>query len=169
MPGRRHGLRASPWVSGRPGSVVLRAWVLAAAGLVACEVGYPEVIVVNRTDEQIQLRNLSFNGCLWNNVLSFGEATSPGRCLPGADRVHFQRLDGQGYCREQVEDGAIEGLCTCDGTGVETDPALIDQQPTWFNYQTVTAHRVDYGDLVVIEITIEDMEQDFSVPGPYGH
>lgn len=51
----------------------------------------------------------------------------------------------------------------------DTDPALINEEPTWFNYQTVSTRRVDYGDLIVIEITLDDMEQDFSVPGPYGH
>ncbi len=137
--------------------------------LCACDVAYPEVIVVNKTSEHIQLRNLSFNGCLWNTVLSYEEATAPGRCLPGADRVHFQKLDSHAYCREQVDDETIDGLCNCDGTVGDTDPALINEEPTWFNYQTVSTRRVDYGDFIVIEITADDMEQDFSVPGPYGH
>jgi hypothetical protein len=138
-------------------------------GLTACDVAYPEVIVVNKTSEHIQLRNLSFNGCLWNTLLSYGEATSPGRCLPGEDRVHFQKFDAHAYCQEQVDDGTIDGLCNCDGTVGDTDPALINEVPSWFNYQTISTRRVDYGDVIVIEVTLDDMEQDFSVPGPYGH
>lgn len=138
-------------------------------GLCACDVAYPEVIVINDTSEHIQLRNLSFNGCLWNTVLSYGDATAPGRCLPGKDRVHFQKLDAQAYCRAQVDDGTIDGLCNCDGSVGDTDPALINEAPMWFNYQTLSTHRIDYGDFIVIEITLDDMEQDFSAPGPYGH
>jgi hypothetical protein len=28
---------------------------------------------------------------------------------------------------------------------------------------------VDYGDFVIFTLTRDDMEQDFSVAGPYGH
>lgn len=137
--------------------------------LTACDVVYPEVIVINKTAEHIQLRNLSFNGCLWNTTLSYGEATAPGRCLPGEDRVHFQKFDAHAYCQQQVDDCTIDGLCNCDGSVGDTDPSLINEVPTWFNYQTVSIQRVRYGDLLVIEISTDDMEQDFSVPGPYGH
>jgi len=112
--------------------------------LAGCDLAYPEVVVVNGTREQLQLRNLSLNGCVWNAVLAYGEASSSGRCLPGMDRVHFERFDVGGY-------------------------ASTSNIPTWFNYQTLTVHRVDYGGFYVIEITADDMEQDFSVPGPYGH
>jgi hypothetical protein len=41
--------------------------------------------------------------------------------------------------------------------------------PTWFNFQTTTTHRVNYGDFRMIGVTLNAIEQDFSVPGPYGH
>ena len=135
--------------------------------------------MVNKTGEHILLRNLSFNGCVWDTVLAYGDATSPGRCLPGRDQVHFEKFDAEGYCREQAEDGTIKGICPCEDGGASTDvdggsdadvdPGLINPTPTWFNYQTVSVHRVDYGDFQLIEIKLNDMEQDFSVPGPYGH
>ncbi len=139
-----------------------------------CESTYPEVVVVNRTGEQILLKGLSFNGCLWDEVLAYDEATSPGFCLPGKGRIHFQKLDAKTYCKEQVADGTIDGLCPCDTdaspvTKREIDPGLVDETPNWFNYQTVSVKRVEYGDFYLFEITKGDMEQDFSVPGPYGH
>jgi hypothetical protein len=143
-------------------------------GWVGCETTYPEVVVVNMTGEHILLKNVSFSGCVWPDVLAYGEATSPGRCLPGSDRIHFQKLDTESYCRQQAEDGTIEDVCLCDpDTPPEEegaiDDGLIDEEPNWFNYQTVSVKRVDYGDFQLFEITSSDMEQDFSVPGPYGH
>jgi hypothetical protein len=149
----------------------LHALAVALLALVGCDLAYPEVVVVNRTAAPIQLRNLAFSGCVWDRVLGYGEATSPGRCLPGDDRVHFEKLDTAAYCREQAEDGTIDGLCPCDG-GVPDggdDAGTTNPVPTWFNYQTVTVHRVGYGEFHVFEVTVDDMEQDFSVPGPYGH
>ena len=143
---------------------------LPAASLTACDAMYPEIVVVNRTSEHILVKNVSFKGCVWHEVIAFGEATPPGRCLPGEDRIHFQKLDTGSYCREQAEDGTIDGVCTCNGEeGKETDPALVDEEPHWFNYQTVSVKRVNHGGFHLFELTIEDMEQDFSVPGPYGH
>jgi hypothetical protein len=144
-----------------------------AMTVVACDLAYPEVVVVNRTAETILIKDPSFNGCRWNVVLAYGEATAPGRCLPGSDRVHFQKLDAADYCRDQVADGTIPGLCACDG-GVGppdggVDPGLVNPTPLWFNYQTATTRRVGYGDYQVVEITMDDWEQDFSIPGPYGH
>lgn len=101
---------------------------------------------MNRLTETNLIKDPSFNGCRWNVVLAYGEATSPDRCLPGADRVHFQKLDL-----------AVNG------------PAGEGASPTWFNYQTVSVKRVDYGDFHAFEITADDLEQDFSTPGPYGH
>jgi hypothetical protein len=126
-------------------------------------------VVVNRTREPVQLRNLSFNGCVWDTVLASGEATGPGRCLPGEDRVHFEKLDAASYCREQAEDGTLEGVCPCSAEGPRSDAGLVNLEPTWFAYQTVKVHRVDYGEYLLVEIAADDMEQDFSVPGPYGH
>jgi hypothetical protein len=141
-----------------------------------CDFAYPEVVVVNRTDEHILLKNISFSGCVWGEVLAFDEATPPGRCLPGEDRVHFQKFDVEAYCQEQAEDGTLDGICPCEpepepdpDPGAGIDPGLINGEPNWFNYQTVSARRIDYGDFHIFEITTDDMEQDFSVPGPYGH
>jgi hypothetical protein len=140
---------------------------------VSCDLASPEVAVVNMTDEHILLRNVSFNGCRWNTVLAYQESTSPGRCLPGEDRVHVEKFDPKTYCREQVEDGTIDDLCFCDEEDRPgddpMDPGLINEEPMWFNYQTVSVKRVDYGEFHVFEITLDDLEQDFSVPGPYGH
>ncbi|MFH1131728.1 MAG: hypothetical protein V1754_10355 [Pseudomonadota bacterium] len=141
---------------------------------IACDFAYPEVVVVNRTSEHILLKNVSFNGFIWDMVLAYDEATSPGMCLPGGDRIYFQKLDAESYCQEQVEGGTIDGVCPCDstsapGTNTGIDPGLINEAPNWFNYQTVSIKTVSYGSFHLFEIISEDMEQDFSVPGPYGH
>lgn len=152
--------------------MTIRAAVLAAAvaALDGCDLAYPEVVVVNRAGPAVLIRNPSFNGCLWEAVLADGEATAPGFCLPGADRVHFRKLDVAAWCREQVEDGVLDGICLCEGVPTEpVDPALIDELPRWFAYRTVVVHQVDYGDRVIIELTLAEAEQDFDVPGPYGH
>lgn len=120
-------------------SPTLAVLVLSLAA--GCDLAYTEVVVVNRTAEHVLLRNPSFNGCVWAAVLGYGETTFPGRCLPGEDHVHFQMLDL---------------------------PALEDR-PLWFNYRTISTRRVEYGDFVVLEVTLDDTEQDFDVPGPYGH
>jgi hypothetical protein len=117
--------------------------IVAAAGA-GCDVVYPEVVLVNRTAEHVLMKNPQFNGCVWNVVLTFGQSTSPGRCLPGSDRVHFQKLD----LDEQAASAAA---------------------PVWFNYQTVSVKQVRYGTFEVFEIQLDDLEQDFSVPGPFGH
>jgi hypothetical protein len=142
--------------------------------LTGCDLDYPEVAVVNRTQDPILLKNPSFGGCVWNTVLANGAATSPGRCLPGDDHVHFQKLDAAEYCAEQAADGTLPGVCPCDG-GVEASrdggiqEGLVNAVPTWFNYQTVSVRHASYGQFYLFEITLDDMEQDFSVPGPYGH
>jgi hypothetical protein len=136
-----------------------------------CDLAYPEVVVTNQTSETVQLRDVGYNGCSWEGVLAFGESTSPGHCLPGEDRVHFQKFDAAAYCREQAEDGAIDGLCPCDGgTAVaEIMEGLTNAEPMWFNYQTVGSKSADYGEFRRFEITLSGLEQDFSVPGPYPH
>jgi len=154
------------------GRVLVAGLLLGALVLGGCEDIYPEVVVVNRTGEKILLRNASFSGCLWQQVLAFGESSSPGRCLPGEDRVHFQKLDVGSYCQQQAEDGTIDGVCACSQgqcLPADSDPDLVNERPLWFNYQTVTSYRVGYGEFHLVEITCEDWEQDFSVPGPYGH
>jgi len=155
-----------------PSRLATRAAVLALA-LPGCDNAYPEVVVVNAIDEQVVVRDVSFNGCLWSGVLAFGEATSPQRCPPGSDRVHFKKFDAAKYCQQQAQDGTIDGICACDAgvplPATPSDPGLIEKVPLWFNYQTLSVHEVHYGDFVRIELTPTDMEQDFSVPGPYGH
>lgn len=117
----------------------LRLAALLALGLAGCDLAYPEVVVVHRAGERYLLRDLSFNGCLWDSVLADGEATPPGLCLPGEDRVRFRRLDLRG-----------------------------DGEALWFNYQSAP-RQAGYGELRRFELTLGEMEQDFSVPGPYGH
>jgi hypothetical protein len=49
------------------------------------------------------------------------------------------------------------------------DSGLVNTVPIWFNYQTISTKHVDYGEFRIFTITLDDIEQDFSVPGPYGH
>jgi len=137
----------------------------------SCEFSYPEIVVVNMTSEHILIRNMSFNGCLWNTTLAYGKASSPKRCLPGSDRVHFEKFDAKQYCREQVEDGTIEGICLCDENDKNDDigEGLINEEPMWFKYQTNYVVQAGYGDFIRVEIKLDEIQQDFSVPGPYGH
>jgi hypothetical protein len=117
-----------------------------------CDLTYPEVVVVNNTAEHVLLAEVSFNGCRWNGVLGFGDATEPRRCLPGSDRVHVKKFDADSV----PEPDAM-------------DPGLQDPVPRWFAYRTVTTWEAGAGDFRVIEVVLDDLEQDFSVPGPYGH
>jgi len=133
--------RGSRSVSRRVVAGAGMALALASAG---CDLAYPEVVVVNRMGAHVLVRNPSFNGCAWSLVLADGEATPPGRCLPGEDRVHFQKLD-------------------MDQEAGTAEPA------TWFNYQTISSKHVSYGSFHVFEIRLDEIEQDFSTPGPYGH
>lgn len=140
MPPLRQGKVASP-----------RALPLLALGLGlggGCDLVYPEVAVVNRTAASIQLRNPTFSGCAWAAVLAYGEATTLEHCLPGADRIHFEKLE----------------LGT--PSDARSDATAL---PVWFRYQTRSPRQVDYGEQQVFEVTADDLEQDFTLPGPYGH
>jgi len=117
--------------------------VFAALGA-GCDVAYPEVVVSNYWGAHVLVRNPAFNGCVWNVTLAFGESTAPGRCLPGSDHVHFQKLD----LDQEVSDQGV---------------------PVWFNYQTTSVKSVGYGSFHAFDVERDDVEQDFSVPGPYGH
>jgi len=142
--------------------------LLAVLSISGCELSYPEVVVINKTSPSVMIRNLSFNGCLWVQDLTYGQSTSPGRCLPGEDNIHFQKMDLTRYI--QASDGGII-LCSDGGDssdGGSSDSGCLDA-PVWFNYQTITVMNAGYRDYLIFEITLEDMEQDFSVPGPYGH
>jgi hypothetical protein len=114
--------------------------ILIGLCLASCELAYPEVVVENRLGSSVLIKNISYNGCIWNRVLGPHESTSLERCLSGSDRVHFQML--------MVGD---------------------DDLPLWFNYQTTQSHHAQYGGFLRVEITANDIEQDFSIPGPYGH
>jgi hypothetical protein len=156
---------------GRPrtGPARLALALLAVAG---CDLAYPEVVVVNRTADTLLLRNPSFSGCVWHVVLANGAATSPRRCLPGGDRIHFQRLDAEAYCRDRLADCTLPGATACDAgsepdAGPDAEPP--GTEPIWFNYQTISAKHVAYGGFYRLEVTVDDMEQDFCIPGPYGH
>jgi len=147
--------------------------MLLAVVATGCDNAFPEVVVVNNTEEHVLLRDVSFHGCLWSGVLAYGEATSPQRCPPGSDRVHFKKLDVARYCSQQAAQGSLDGVCACDGgaaAGAEPqDSGSTAQVPLWFNYQTISEHHAGYGDFERIELALPDMEQDFSIPGPYGH
>jgi hypothetical protein len=49
------------------------------------------------------------------------------------------------------------------------DSGLVNTVPTWFNYQTISTEQVGYGEFRIFAITLDNIEQDFSIPGPYGH
>lgn len=135
--------------------------------LLSCEEFEPEIIIINDIDSQILVKDISFNGCLWNTVLPYGEATSPKRCFPGSDRIRFQRFDAEEYCMLQAEKGYIDSICLCDEP--MRDPTLIRNIPLWFRYQTIRSRTAKYGRFHVFVLTAEDQEQDFSAPGPFGH
>lgn len=137
-----------------------------------CEEAYPEVILVNRIEDRVLIKQLSFNGCLWDAELANGDATSVGRCLPGTDRIHFKKFDPVVYVGGQLEAGELQDFVaatTASDFDVTSDVGSVDGAPVWFNYQTRQSYVVEYGDVRRIEITRDSLEQDFSIPGPYGH
>ncbi len=129
----------------------------------------PEVVVINKIAPQVLIKNPCINGIVWNTVLKYEEATSPRRCMRGQGKVHFQKFDPYAYCVRQVEYGLIDTLCMCDTAAAIKDSSIISATPLWYNYQTISSTNVSSGGYSIIEITLDDMEQDFSVPGPYGH
>lgn len=133
-----------------------------------CMFSEPEVAIINRIAPEVLVQNPSFNGTVWNTVLRYGEATSPRPCMRGEGSVHFKKLDTYSYCRNQSRYSLIDSICMCDSTWVSPDTDIIDQTPIWFNYKTISATDADRG-FFLIELTEDNMEQDFSVPGPYGH
>lgn len=166
-------------LTGTTRSLVMASSVVA---LSACDFRSPEVVVVNEMSERVLLRALSFQGCKWDDVLVFGASTTPDRCLPGDDKVHFQRLDIDTYCSEELDDDA--GLRPCGAASASEAPGggasapeapgggaggSRSTTPLWFNYQTVSTEHAAYDQFHVFRITQDNVEQDFSVPGPYGH
>jgi hypothetical protein len=138
----------------RPALGLLSAVGCAACFILgACDLLDPEVVVKNDLQGPVLIDAASFNGCRWPQVLAPGDATPPCRSLLGEDRVHFAKLD----LRSLYEAAAGEG-----GAGAIA-------APTWFNYRTITTTDVDYGGFYSLAVRPDDIEQDFEVPGPYGH
>jgi hypothetical protein len=134
-----------------------------------CQMMEPEVVVINRIAPQILVSNPSFNGTVWNTVLRYGDATPPRRCMHGEGRVHFRKFDAHNYCRRQAEYLLIDSICMCDSSWRSDDTDVIGSEPLFFNYQTISTTDALYGSFQVIELTLDNMEQDFSAPGLYGH
>lgn len=143
--------------------LALLATVALAGG---CELVQPEVVVDNGLGQPVQITAISFSGCRWQGILAPGEASAPQRCLPGSDRVHFKRFDAQSYFDRAIEDfeeNPEEYEPTADRVGFRLPT------PLWYNYQTREAFEVDYGGFYRLRVEPDSIEQDFSVPGPYGH
>jgi len=133
---------------------------------------YPEVIVVNETEEHILLTDISMNGCFWGSILAKGDGTAPGRCLPGTDHIHFKKFDSHSYCLEQAEDGTIDGICLSDPDAQPSEEmyeGLKNEEPHWFFYRTFVRKTIERGQFYRFEIRLKEIEQDFDVVGPYGH
>jgi hypothetical protein len=144
--------------------VALLALVMALLG--ACELVNPEVAVQNDLGTPVQIRDISFNGCLWPTVLAPGEATSPCGCTPATERVRFKKFDAQSYVNKVLDDlahGSRDYPPTSDRVGVQLPT------PLWYSYRTRSTSELGYGGFQVIHLRPEDIEQDFDVPGPYGH
>ncbi len=140
--------------------------LLAAAILAGCELLNPEVVVRNDLGAPVQIRELSFNGCVWPVLLAPGESTSPCACPPGVERVRFKRFDAQAYVNEILEVIARGGHGyprSDDRVGVRLPT------PLWFSYRTRSPFALGYGDFQVLRVLPDEIEEDFDVPGPYGH
>ena len=137
--------------------------------LTSCQMADPEVVVINNIAEDVMVRDPSFGGSVWNTVLRYGEATTPRRCMRGDYRVHFKKITLHDYCRMQAKYRLIDSVCMCDSSWISSDTDVISAIPNWFNYQTISSKEAKFGDFLLFELTGSDMEQDFSVPGPYGH
>lgn len=160
------GQGRSGWTRGalqRLGPALLAAGVF---WLTACELVQPEVVVENALPEPAQICCLSISGCYWPDILAPGKTTSPQRCLPGADRVHFKRFDVQSYLDKVLENYQKNPE---DFEPVGDRVGFRLPTPLWFNYQTLETFDLEYGSFVVLRIEAGSIEQDFSAPGPYGH
>ncbi len=134
-----------------------------------CDDLYPEVVVINSLGGSIMVKDISAGGCLYEGVLTYNNATSPMRCLPGEYSITFKKIDVEKYCKTQTEYGNIEGLCLCDGGTPYADTDIVSKGPLWYNYKTMKSFIFKRGESYLIELKQDDIEQDFSVPGPYGH
>ena len=132
----------------------------------------PQVVVVNNIGEAVMIKNVGISGCEWDPVLEYGQTTSPQRCLAGHDRVHFQKYDAVEYCLGQAKNATIDNLCLCNdegsgSSGVDVGPPTVT--PVWFNYQNISVKHLVTGRFHRFVLTADDLTQDFSIPGPYGH
>jgi len=129
----------------------------------------PEVVIINRIAPEVLVRNPCINGTIWETVLKYDEASTVSTCMSGKGKVHFQSIDFYYFCREHAKFSRIDSICMCDSSWLSEDTAMFDIRPLWFNYQSISVNEISNGDFQVIELTLDDMEPDYSVPGPYGH
>ena len=88
--------------------------------------------------------------------------------MRGEGSVHFKSLIHT-LTAETRADTVLSTASACAiQHEVSPDTDIIDQDSIWFNYKTISATDADRG-FFLIELTEDNMEQDFSVPGPYGH
>lgn len=139
---------------------------LYAAG---CDDIYPEVVIKNSLGESTIIKDISAGGCIYSEVLTYGNTTSPMRCLPGKQKITFKKMDIERYCLTQTEYGNIDGLCLCDGGTPILDTDIVSKEPLWYNYMSIKTFDLKRGESYFVELKAEEIEQDFSVPGPYGH
>ncbi len=130
---------------------------------------YPEVVVINKLGPAFMMKDISAGGCIYEGVVGYEKATAPMHCLPGNFRVTFKRINLEKYCQTQTEYGNLDGLCLCDGGTPNADTDIISKEPLWYNYMTRTEYRFERGESYIIEIPPDAVDQDFTVPGPYGH
>ena len=137
--------------------------------LVSCMFREPEVVIINRIAPEVLVRNPTINGTIWETVLKYDEASTVSACMAGSGNVHFQSIDFYYFCREHASHSRIDSICMCDTSWLSEDTAMFDIRPLWFNYQSISVNEIRNGDFLVIQLTLNDMEPDYSVPGPYGH
>jgi hypothetical protein len=154
------------------GLVVVVALGVLAAACADIAPESPQVVVVNNIGPAVMIKGVSVSGCEWDAVLEYGQATAPQRCLAGHDRVHFQKYDAIEYCLGQAKNATIENLCLCSEEGSEASDVDVGPPtvaPVWFNYQTVSVKHLVAGRFDRFVLNADDLTQDFSIPGPYGH
>ncbi|MFA6032332.1 MAG: hypothetical protein WC889_05485 [Myxococcota bacterium] len=119
------------------------------AAFAGCDVAYPAVVIENQLDPRIIISHISYNGCIWEQAIAYGETTTVQFCPSGEDRVHFKKFDAGAYA----------------GGGQQSDTGA----PLWYPYKTISVKRTKYGTFSKFTLTKADWEQDFDAPSPYGH
>ncbi len=131
-----------------------------------CEMVQPEVVVINRLGEPVQIRDVSFKGCHWAAVLEPGQASPPCACQPGRGRVRFKLFDVQWFVNEVV-DAAERDILELDPVDDHIGWKL--PTPIWHAYRTAEQQTVDYGGFYQLDLTAAAIEQDFEAPVSVGH